>query len=168
MRPKRSCKYPGGPRMRPEVAANSDRIAAGVLRSMQLAGYDYPIRKLRRSGDKTCVTLPLQVRGFLALERGDWLIFGATLWPGVAGVVRVSDRQYQSMTDTDRAAARLTARKVQARKAALFVNIPQAICEILSAEIGDFIYFGIRSLQRVVNICAVKGGGDSTGCRRGH
>ncbi|GAI80650.1 unnamed protein product, partial [marine sediment metagenome] len=58
------------------------------------------------------------------------------------------------------------ARKVQGGNGLLFVNIPQLICEILSAEIGNFLYFGIRSLQRVVDVCAVKGGGDSAGSRR--
>ncbi|GAJ05995.1 unnamed protein product, partial [marine sediment metagenome] len=90
--------------MRPYDPADVDKIAAGVLKSMQLAGYDYPIRKLRRSADQDCVTLPLQVRGFLQVKRGDWLIFGATLWPGVAAFVKVSDEQYRSMTRAERAA----------------------------------------------------------------
>lgn len=152
--------------MRPYDSDDAGKITAGVLRSMQLLGYDYPIRKLRRSGDVSCVTLPLQVRGFLALERGDWLIFGVTLWPGVAAFVKVSDEQYRSMTPADLAAEQLTARKVQGRTGSLFVNIPQPICEILSAKIGDFLYFGIRSQQRVVDICAIKGGGESAGSRR--
>ncbi|MBA7474761.1 hypothetical protein ES707_10115 [subsurface metagenome] len=152
--------------MRPEDPDDADKMSAGVLRSMQLAGYDYPIRRLRRSGDTNCVTLPLQVRGFLDIKCGDWLVFGATLWRGVAGVVKISDEQYRSMTRAGREAQRLTARKVQGGNGSLFVNIPQAVCEILSAEIGDFFYFGIRSLQRVVDVCAVKGGGDSAGSRR--
>ncbi|MBA7607501.1 hypothetical protein ES703_14660 [subsurface metagenome] len=152
--------------MRPEDSSDADKIAAGVLKSMQLTGYDYPIRKLRRSGDVRCVTLPLQVRGFLALERGDWLVFGATLWPGVAGFVKVLDEQYRSMTNADRKAQQLTARKVQAKKAALFVNIPPKICEILAADIGDLLHFSPRSAQNVVDISAVKGGGESHGSRR--
>ncbi len=152
--------------MRPEDPDDVDKIAAGVLRSMQLAGHDYPVRKLRRSGGVRCVTLPLQVRGFLGVKRGDWLMFAATPWPGVAGFVRVSDEQYQSMTFADRKAQRLTARKVQARKAALFVNIPQRICEILSADVGDFLYFGMRSQHNAVDVCAIKGGGESIGSRR--
>ncbi len=145
---------------------NQARVKAGHLLSLQLGGYDYPIRKLRRVGDVCCVTLPLQVREFLALKRGDWLIFGATLWPGVAAFVRVTDEQYPSMTRADREAQRLKARKVQGGKSSLFVNIPPAIRKMLSAEIGNLLHFSPRSKQSVVDICAIKGGGDSAGCRR--
>ncbi|GAI00591.1 unnamed protein product, partial [marine sediment metagenome] len=99
--------------MRPEDPADSDRIAAGVLQSMQLTGHDYPIRKLRRSGGVSCVTLPLQVRNLLALERGDWLAFGATPWRGLAAFVKVSARQYDCIAADGRKEFRKLARKVQ-------------------------------------------------------
>ena len=56
--------------MRPEDPADSFKMAAGVLCGMRLAGYDYPIRKLRTGRDGCHVTLPLQVRNFLAIEWG--------------------------------------------------------------------------------------------------
>ncbi len=152
--------------MRPEDPDDSVKMAAGVLRSMQLAGFDYPIRKLRRSGDSYCVTLPLQVRRFLNIECGDWLAFGSTPWRGVAAFVVVTDEQYQCSAADGRKEFRKLARKVQGRKSLLFVNIPQPVCEIMSAEIGDSLYFGIRSQQRVVDVAAIKAGGDSAGCRR--
>ncbi|MBA7707816.1 hypothetical protein ES703_116699 [subsurface metagenome] len=154
------------PRYRRNDPRNQARVKAGYLLSMQLRGYDYPIRKLRRVGDVCCVTLPLQVRGWLTLAKGDWLMFGSTLWPGVAGFVKVSAEQYRSMTPADRAGQQLTARKIQGKKGALSVVVPPAICKLLLAEVGDSLYFGIRSRQRVVNVCAIKGGGKFTGSRR--
>ncbi|MBA7630394.1 hypothetical protein ES703_37916 [subsurface metagenome] len=145
---------------------NQARVKAGHLLSLQLGGYDYPIRKLRRVGEMCCVTLPPQVREFLALKRGDWLIFGSTPWRGVVAFIRVTDEQYPSLTLADSEAQRRMARKVQGRKSTVFVNIPAAIRKILSAEPGDLLHFGLRSKQSVVNICAIKAGGDPAGSRR--
>ncbi|GAI68155.1 unnamed protein product [marine sediment metagenome] len=83
--------------MRPEDPSDADKISAGVLRSLQLTGYDYPIRKLRRSGDIRCVTLPLQVRSFLALECGDWLMFGEGSWPGLVAFFKLTAERYQTL-----------------------------------------------------------------------
>ncbi|MBA7663515.1 hypothetical protein ES703_71560 [subsurface metagenome] len=152
--------------MRPEDPSDTDKIAAGVLLSIHLAGYDYPIRRLRRHSDTNCVTLPLQVRGFLALERGDWLAFGATPWPGVAAFLVVTAKQAQALTAAGLKEFRKLARKVQGGHGLVFVNIPPRICEILSAEIGDFLYFGRAPQRRIINICVIKGGGESAGSRR--
>jgi hypothetical protein len=152
--------------MRPEDPDDDGRIAAGVLRSIQLGGYDYPIRQLRRSGDTTCVTLPLQVRGFLALHAGDWLLFVAGSWPGLVVFSRVTAQQYELTEPDGREQFRKLARKVQARNSALFVNISPATREILSAEIGDYLIFGIAPGRGFVTLAAVKGGGDSAGSRR--
>ncbi|GAJ20332.1 unnamed protein product, partial [marine sediment metagenome] len=118
--------------MRPEDPSDADRISAGVLKGMQLAGYDYPVRKLRRSGDVCCVTLPLQVRGFLALERGDWLLFGECSWPGLVAFFKVSPERYQALMTDERKELQRSARKVRKRKGTLLVTIPPAICKILS------------------------------------
>ncbi len=152
--------------MRPKDPSDADKISAGVLRSMQLAGYDYPVRKLRRSAGVRCVTLPLQVRGFLALERGDWLAFGETPWRGVAAFVKVTAEQYDCIAADGRKEFRKLARKVQARKGGLRVTIPPAICKLFSAEPGDLLHFSPRFEQSVVDVSAVKGGGESAGSRR--
>jgi hypothetical protein len=133
---------------------------------MQLAGYDYPVRRLRRCGDSCCVTLPLQVRGFLAVKRGDWLAFGATPWRGVAAFLAVTDEQYQAIAAEGRQDFRRLARKVQSGSGSVFVNIPQGICEILAAEIGNFLMFGISPWPNMITLAVVKGGGESTGSRR--
>ncbi|MBA7475500.1 hypothetical protein ES707_10871 [subsurface metagenome] len=166
MRQKRVSTHSGGPRVRPYDPADVDRIAAGVERSMQMAGYDYPIRKLRKRGNSNCVTLPLQVRSYLALERGDWLAFGFTRWAGVAAFVKVTAAQYEAITADGRKEFRKLARKVQGRKGTLGVDVPPAVCKLLSAEAGDSFHFSPRSGQCVVNISAIKGGGESAGSRR--
>lgn len=152
--------------MRPEDPAEVERMAAGVLCSMRLAGYDYPVRRLRRSRDSTCVTLPLQVRNFLALERGDWLVFGETPWRGVAAFAKVSDEQYQLITADGRKEFRKLARKIQGTGRMVFVVIPPAICKLLSAEVWDPLIFGLAPRPGMITIAVVKGGGDSTGSRR--
>ncbi len=165
MRQERRATHAGGPRVRPYDPADVDKIAAGVERSMQMAGYDYPIRKLRKRGNSTCVTLPLQVRSYLALERGDWLAFGFTRWAGVAAFVKVTADQYEAIAADGRKEFRKLARKVQGRKGMLGVAVPPAVCKILSAEVGDSFHFSPRSGQSVVNISAIKGGGESAGSR---
>ena len=166
MRQERRATHAAGPRMRPEDPSDADKISAGVLRSMQLAGFDYPVRQLRRPGDTTCVTLPLQVRGFLALERGDWLAFGETPWRGLAAFVKVTAEQYDCIAADGRKEFQRLARKVQGGNGSLFVNIPPPICEILSADVGDFFIFGLASRPGVITISAIKGGGESAGSRR--
>ncbi|MBA7469655.1 hypothetical protein ES707_04928 [subsurface metagenome] len=166
MRQERRATHAAGPRMRPEDPSDADKITAGVLRSMQMGGYDYPVRKLRRSGGVRCVTLPLQVRNFLALERGDWLAFGEPSWPGLAAFVKVTAEQYDCIAADGRKEFRRLARKVQGGNGLLFVNIPQLICEILSAEIGNFLIFGLAPRRGTVTVAAIKGGGDSAGSRR--
>lgn len=152
--------------MRPEDLSAVDKIAVGLLRSMQLTGYDYPVRKLRRSGDVCCVTLPLQVRGFLALEPGVWLLFGESSWPGLVAFFKVTPERYQALMTDDCKEIRQSARKVQKRKGTLLVTIPPAICKILSAEPGDNLIFGLAPRRNMVTVAALKGGGDSAGSRR--
>lgn len=152
--------------MRPYDPDGSVRMAAGVLKSMQLAGYDYPVRKLRRSGDVRCVTLPPQIRTLLDVKRGDWLIFGATPCRGIVSVMKISDEQYRSKRGEARAGALLRARKVQGGNGSLFVNISPTVCAILSAEIGDSLMFGIAPGQDMVTLAVIKGDGDSAGSRR--
>lgn len=166
MAQKRRCKYIGGPRVRPYDPADVDKIAAGILHSMQLAGYDYPVRKLRRHSDTNCVTLPLQVRGFLGLENGDWLVFGSTPWRGLAAFVRVPDDQYQAIAADGRKEFRKLARKIQGKCRMRSVAIPPAICEILSAEPGDSLIFGLTPASGLISLCAIKGGRNSHGSRR--
>ncbi len=152
--------------MRPSDPDNGGRIADGVLKGMQLAGYDYPVRKLRRHRDSCCVTLPLQVRGFLGVKQGDWLIFGANLWPGLVAFFNVSPERYRALMTEDRKEIRQSARKVQKRKSTLVVTIPPRICEILSAEVGDNLIFGLAPRRNMVTVAVLKGGGDSAGSRR--
>ncbi|MBA7626698.1 hypothetical protein ES703_34153 [subsurface metagenome] len=152
--------------MRPEDPADSDKMSVGVLCSMRLGGYDYPIRRLRSGSDGCNVTLPLQVRNFLAIEWGDWLMFGVTSWPGLAAFFRVKAGRYQALPADERKEFRRMSRKVQGKKGGLFVKISPAVCEILSAEAGDSLIFGIAPGRATVTIAAIKGGGDSAGSRR--
>ncbi|MBA7474428.1 hypothetical protein ES707_09780 [subsurface metagenome] len=152
--------------MRPSDPDNGGRIADGVLKGMQLAGYDYPVRKLRRHRDSCCVTLPLQVRGFLALEPGVWLLFGECTWPGLVAFFKVSPERYRELMTDESKEIRQSARKVQKRKSTLVVTIPPRICEILSAEVGDNLIFGLAPRRNMVTVAALKGGGDSAGSRR--
>jgi bifunctional DNA-binding transcriptional regulator/antitoxin component of YhaV-PrlF toxin-antitoxin module len=133
---------------------------------MQQKGYDYPVRRLRGRDNSSCVTIPLQVRATLNIKRGDWLMFGETPWRGVAAFVRVSDEQYQALTAAGRKEFRKSARKVPADKGVLRVIIPPAVRKFLSAEVGDSLIFGLTPVSGVISICAVKGGGKSTGGRR--
>ena len=166
MRKKRRSTHFGGPRMRPPDPDDADRMTAGVLRSMQLAGYDYPIRKLRRVGDVCCVTLSPQVRQSLQLERGDWLVFGSTSWRGVAGFVRVTAEQYEVISPNGRKEFRKLARKVLGRDGSLVIGIPPAIREILSAEAGDSLMFDIVPGRSMIIVAAIKGGGQERANRR--
>lgn len=152
--------------MRPADAEDAARVGAGALRGMQLSGYDYPIRRLRRAGGAACVTLPPQVRNFLELERGDWLVFGPTTWPGLAAFCKVSADRQEALTAYGRKEFRRSARRVQGRKGMMFVNISQATCEILSAEAGDLLIFGLTPVAGTVGVCAIKGGGESAGRSR--
>ncbi|GAI70977.1 unnamed protein product [marine sediment metagenome] len=152
--------------MRPQDPDDLNKIATGALRSMELSGYDYPIRKLRRSGDVCCVTLPLQVRGFLELRGGDWLTFGSTRWSGVVAFVKVTADQYECIAADGRKDFRKLARKVQGKKGGVRVSVPPAIREILSAKVGDFLMFGLGPRASMITIAAIKGGGDSAGSRR--
>ncbi len=133
---------------------------------MELGGYDYPVRRLRRSGGASCVTLPLQVRNSLALERGDWLVFGETPWPGLAAFVKISAEQYERIAADGRKEFRQLARKVQGKESTLSVAVPSAIRKILLAEPGDHLIFGLTPQPGVLSISAIKGGDGSTGGRR--
>ena len=166
MRQKRVSTHPAGPRVRPYDPADVDKMAAGVERSMQMAGYDYPVRKLRKRGNSNCVTLPLQVRNYLGLVYGDWLAFGSTPCRGLVGFVRVTAAQYEAIAADGHKEFRKLARKVQGKKGTLGVDVPPAVCKLLSAEAGDSFHFSPRSGQCVVNISAIKGGGESAGSRR--
>ncbi len=166
MHRQRRSTHSGGPRMRPQEPADLDKIATGVLRSMELSGYDYPIRKLRRSSGTNHVTLPLQVRNYLGLELGDWLAFGSTRWPGVVTFVKVTRRWYDQIKADGRKDFRKLARKVQGKKGGVNITVPTAICKMLSAEVGDSLFFGIAPRPGSVCIAVVKGGGDSAGSRR--
>jgi len=141
-------------------------VEAGHLLSMQLAGYDYPIRKLRKDKDVCYVTLPPQVRDSLALERGDRLMFGEGPWPGTAWISRVTEEWYQALTLDESRKFRQKSRMVQGKRRGVWIAVPPAFRKRLSAEVGDFVMFGVRPGQNLVHICAVKGGGESAGSRR--
>lgn len=145
---------------------NQARVKAGHLLSMRLKGYDYPVRKLRRVGDVRCVTLPLQVRKSLKLERGDWLMFGEGSWPGSAWMCKVTEEQHRFFRGDGRKDMLRKCRKVRGGKSGLFVTVAPAVCKILSADVGDSLVFGLRVVGGEMSIYAVKGGGDSTGSRR--
>jgi hypothetical protein len=108
----------------------------------------------------------LQVRNFLALERGCWLVFGECSWPGLVAFFKVTAERYQALPADERKEFRKLARKIGKSKGPLAVTIPAAIRKIISAEIGDLLIFGIGPVRATVTIAAIKGGGDSTGSRR--
>ncbi len=152
--------------MRPPDPDDAGRIAAGVLRSIELAGYDWPVRNISKSNGSVYVTLPLQVRDCLDVKPGDWLVFGETPWPGVAAFLKVTAEQNEAIAADGRKEFRQLARKVQGKKGPLRFNIPKAVRKILSAEPGDSLIFGLTPVSGVISISAVKGGGDSAGSRR--
>ncbi|MBA7531194.1 hypothetical protein ES705_23405 [subsurface metagenome] len=145
---------------------NQARVKAGHLLSMQLGGYDYPIRKLRRVIDVYHVTLPPQVREFLDVKRGDRLMFGESPWPGTAWISKVTEEQRQRFIVEGPKELRRKSRIVQGRRRGVWVTISPAFRKRLSIEPGDFVMFGIQPEQNLVNICAIKGGGESAGSRR--
>ncbi|MBA7638503.1 hypothetical protein ES703_46159 [subsurface metagenome] len=152
--------------MRPEDTSDADKIGAGLLRSLQLAGYDYPIRKLRRSGGVTCVTLPLQVRSFLKLEYGDWLLFAECSWPGLVAFFKVTAERFKTLKADECREVEQIGRKVQKSKRTMLVTISPEIRKLLSAEVGDNLIFDIAPRRGTVIVAALKAGGDSPGCRR--
>lgn len=152
--------------MRPYDPEQFGSMLAGTLNGMRHAGHDYSVRRLRRHRDSYCVTLPLQVRGYLDVKRGDWLAFGSTPWRGMVAFIRVTAGQYESFPDDSRKEFRQLARKVQGKKSAVFVTVPTKVRELLSAEVGDFIVFGLSPTSGAISISAIKGGGDPAGSRR--
>ncbi len=145
---------------------NLARIPAGILFSMQLAGYDYPIRPLRHHKDSSEVTIPPQVWETLQLEPGDWIIFGVTNWPSVAVISRVPDESSELLDIIKRKDRKFVVRKVTRHRNSLRVVISPAVRKLLSAEPGDSLAFGLTPVSGVISLCAIKGGGDSAGSRR--
>lgn len=152
--------------MRPIEPSATYKMAAGVIRSMQLGGYDYPVRKLCRSGTIRCVTLPPQIRNYLAVENGDWVLFKEGRWSGVVTFTKVTADRYDCIAGLGGRESLKLARKVQGRKCGVRIVVPPVICKMLSADVGDILMFSRHLLAGVITIVAVKGGGDSTGCRR--
>ncbi|GAI64592.1 unnamed protein product [marine sediment metagenome] len=151
--------------MRPQESDDLDKIADGVLRSMQLSGYDYPIRKLCRSGTIRCVTLPMQVRNYLELENGDWVVFGSTRWSGVVTFTKLTADRYDCIAGLGGRDSLKLARKVQGRKCGVRIVVPPAICRMLSADVGDSLMFGLAPRANMITIAVIKGGGDSVSCQ---
>ncbi len=152
--------------MRPYDSDDRVKMAAGVYKSLQQKGYEYPVRPLRKKESGCCVTLPMQVRNYLGLEYGDWLAFGSTPCRGLAGFVRVTAVQYEAIAADGHKEFRKLARKILDDKGSLVVRIPPVIRKILSAELGDSLIFDIAPGRGTVIVAAIKGGGESTGSRR--
>lgn len=152
--------------MRPYDSDDRAKMAAGVYKSLQQKGYEYPVRQLRHRNDSYCVTLPMQVRNYLGLEYGDWLAFGSTPCCGLAGFVRVTAAQFEAIAADGRKEFRKLARKIMNNDGSLVIRIPPAIRKILSAEVGDSLIFDIAPGRDTVIVAAIKGGGDSAGSRR--
>ncbi len=152
--------------MRPYDLDDRAKMAAGVYKSLQQKGYEYPVRPLRHHKDGYCVTLPMQVRNYLGLEYGDWLTFGSTPCRGLAGFVRVTAEQFEAIAADGHKEFRKLARKIMNRDGSLVVRIPPVIRKILSAEVGDSLIFDIAPGRDTVIVAAIKGGGESAGVRR--
>ncbi len=145
---------------------NKARVNAGHLLSMQLRGYDYPIRRLRRVGDVCCVTLPPQVRKSLELKRGDWLMFGECPWPGCAWMCGVTDEEYRRLPADKAPEFRRNGRKVQGGRSGMYVTVSRAVRKILSAEVGDFLSFSLPAECGVISVSVTRGGDGFAGSRR--
>ncbi len=145
---------------------NLSRMLAGVLFSMQLVGCDLPVRQLLHPKGSSEVTIPPQVRETLQLERGDWILFGATQRAGVAVIIRVPAESPKLLDIIKRKDSQLVARKVTRHNKSLRVVIPPAVRKLLSMEAGDSLIFGLTPRPGMITISAVKGGGDSAGSRR--
>ncbi len=152
--------------MRPYDSDDRVKMAAGVFKSMQQKGYEYPVRPLRHHKDSYCVTLPLQVRNYLGLVYGDWLAFGSTPCRGLVGFVKVTAAQFETIAVDGHKEFRKLARKIMNRDGSLVVRIPPVIRKILSAEVGDSLIFDIAPGRDTVIVAAIKDGGESAGSRR--
>lgn len=152
--------------MRPYDSDDRVKMAAGVYKSLQQQGYEYPVRLLRHHKDSYCVTLPMQVRNYLGLEYGDWLAFGSTPCRGLVGFVRVTAEQYEAIAADGRKEFRKLARKIMNNRGSLVIRIPPVIRKILSAELGDSLIFDIAPGRGQVIVAAIKGSADSAGGRR--
>ncbi len=152
--------------MRPYDSDDRAKMAAGVYKSLQQKGYEYPVRPLRHHKESYCVTLPMQVRNYLGLEYGDWLAFGSTPCRGLVGFVRVTAEQYEAIAADGHKEFRKLARKIMNHGGSLVIRIPPAVRKILSAEVGDSLIFDIAPGRGTVIVAAIKAGGDSAGSRR--
>lgn len=152
--------------MRPYDSDDRVKMAAGVYKSLQQKGYEYPVRPLRHRNNGYCVTLPLQVRNYLGLVYGDWLAFGSTPCRGLAAFVKVTAKQYEAIAADGHKEFRKLARKIMNNDGSLVVRIPPPIRKILSAEVGDSLIFDIAPGRDTVVVAVIKVGGDSAGSRR--
>lgn len=141
-------------------------MAAGVVRSMQMGGYDCPIRKLCKSGDIRCVTIPPQVRHYLTINSGDWLLFKQGPWPGVVTFTRLTADEYDVIAGFGGRDSLKLARKVQGRRRGARVAVPPAVRKMLFAEVGDNLMFSQHLIDGVITVSAVKGGDGSGGAQR--
>lgn len=152
--------------MRPADPTDNDKMNAGVVRSMQLGGYDCPIRKLCKSGDIRCVTIPPQVRQYLAIQNGDWLLFKKGPWPGVVTFTKLTADKYDCIAGLGGRDSLKLARKVQGRKHGARIAVPPAVRKMLFAEVGDNLMFSQHLIEGVITVSAVKGGDGSGGASR--
>lgn len=152
--------------MRPVDQAASYKMVAGAIKSMQMGGYDYPIRKLCRSGAIRCVTLPPPVRNYLGVENGDWILFKEGRWPGVVTFTKLTNDERDCIAGLGGRDSLKLARKVQGRKCGVRICVPPAVRKILSADVGDTLIFSQHFDAGVITIVAVKGGNGSAGSRR--
>ena len=141
MKPERIRSHPRGPKVRPMCPEIEAEVIAGMRESMRKTGYDWPVRKVRRVGNSDQVTLPPQVRDYLELSRGDWLVFGRTEWRGLFGLMKVDQKRAEAIIKSKGDGYVVPIRKVHWSKRQASITIPKIICERLGIQAGDSVVF---------------------------
>jgi len=134
------------------------KVYEGMLESMKKCGYDWPVRKLRKTNSGFEVTIPVHVRGFFEFKPGDWMVFSDTIWPCVYGIMKMP----RSWIATNRKGTvkhpDLYFRKVRTRKNSMSVTLPGQICKAIPAEVGDTVLFAYNHMRNAFGMCVVKAG----------
>jgi len=158
MKQKRRCHVVRGTKIKPITIDTEAKIYYGIMQSKCKTGYDWPVRKLRRSKIDFIVTIPYHVREYFDLEKGDRIIFAKTTWSGLFGIMKVKAEMIEDLEDEAKKDPSLLIRKVQGNKKSLFVNVPRVICEMTKAEDEDTILFSMTHIGGVIGMCVIKVG----------
>ena len=166
MKPERIRSHPKGPKVRPMCPETEAEVIAGFIRSLQITGYDWTVREIRRVKGSDNVTLPPQVKKYLQLIRGDWIAFGSTTWGCLFGLMRVSQERAEEILKSKDKGRAVPIRKVKWKKRQATVAVPATICRKLEVEDGDCAVFVPPVQPDIVGMGILRSPGDQAGSRR--